>query len=158
MRSVLLGSFIQTLLAITISALLITFAGAGDHAKMINSGGEKIAISGYDTVAYFTVAKPMKGKPEFSASWQDVDWYFANSEHRDLFVASPARYAPQFGGFCAMAMTRGVVKTIDPQAWVIVDGRLYLNFSEDARDRFQHDPLGNIDSSEKNWAKLQPQN
>lgn len=158
MRSLLVGRSFKAILALMCGAFVITSASAGDQANVIYADAKKVAISGYDTVAYFTVAKALKGKPEFYASWQDVTWHFANGEHRDLFVADPAKYSPQFGGFCAMALTRGVVKTIDPEAWVIVDGRLYLNFSDDARKRFERDIRSNIEKSENNWAELQPQN
>lgn len=154
----LLGRLIMTLFACICCTFLITTASADGGAKKINTNASNVAILGYDTVAYFTLAKATKGKPEFNASWQDVTWHFASAENRELFVADPQHYAPKFGGFCAMALTRGVVKTIDPQAWVIVDGRLYLNFSDDARDRLEHDLHGNIERSERNWAELQARN
>ena len=76
---------------------------------------------------------PCKAVPEFAYSWQDAEWHFVTAEHRDLFANDPERYAPQFGGFCAMALTEDVVKVVDPEAWTIVDGKLYLNFSKKGR-------------------------
>ena len=138
-------------------AIGVTHAG-GDKA-LINADGEtRVAIRGYDTVAYFTESKPTKGSSDFSHSWRDVEWHFASAEHRDLFVSDPERYAPQYGGFCAMAMTQGTIKVIDPEAWTIVEGKLYLNFSMKGREFFREDLGGNIEKSNDHWARIKQEN
>lgn len=147
-----------TLSVALLSALLLVTAAAGDLQKSVNKGPDDVAILGYDTVAYFTEGRPIKGKPEFSHSWQDAKWHFASRRHRDLFAADPERYAPQFGGHCAMALTQDVVKVVDPEAWIISDGKLYLTFSMKGREKFRQDIPGNIKKSEDNWAKLHKQN
>ncbi|HSS65058.1 MAG TPA: YHS domain-containing (seleno)protein [Gammaproteobacteria bacterium] len=129
------------------------FAGQG----MVATGPGKVAIKGYDTVAYFTEGQPMKGKSEFAYSWNDAEWHFASAAHRDLFAADPERYAPQFGGFCAMGLSMDKKAVADPTAWTIVDGKLYLKFSEGARDRWRADKTGNIEKAEANWAKRRNQ-
>jgi len=93
----------------------------------------QLSISGYDPVAYFTDGKPIKGKAEFEYLWHKLKWRFASSGHRDLFVSSPSQYAPQYDGYCAMGVTNGEdahKDTVDPEAWAIVDGKLYLTHNQ----------------------------
>ena len=148
----MLHTFRHALLGVFITALMALPASAGD-GKRINAGADNVAISGYDTVAYFTEGQPTKGTHEFAFSWQDAQWRFANARNRDLFAAKPERYAPQFGGFCSMAMSRGEVKVIDPEAWAIVDGKLYLSFSKRGIRKFRRNPADNIKKAEAAWAK-----
>lgn len=146
----------RTLVGLLIAAVVAMPVIAGQ--KMVNTGPDKLAIKGYDTVAYFTEAQPTKGKPEFTFSWNDAQWYFANATHRDLFAANPDRYAPQFGGFCSMALTVGKVKDVDPEVWTIVEGKLYLNFNKNVRDKFRKNATENIKKAEENWTEAQKQN
>ena len=93
----------------------------------------KLSISGYDTVAYFTDGKPVQGKSEFEYLWHKLRWRFASGEHRDLFVKDPNRYAPQYDGYCAMGTSTEAEAhkdTVDPEAWAIVDGKLYLTHNQ----------------------------
>lgn len=85
-----------------------------------------MAIKGYDPVAYFTDGKPTPGQPEFQYQWDEHVWRFATAEHRDLFKADPVRYAPQFGNYCAMALSKGEIVVADPENWLINDGKLYV--------------------------------
>jgi YHS domain-containing protein len=96
----------------------VTRSAAGDEVPL--------AILGYDPVAYFTDGKPVRGRPEISYDWDDYRYRFSSVEHRELFKADPARYAPQFANFCAMALTRGDVVEANPDYWLISDGKLYL--------------------------------
>ena len=148
---------ICSLAGFLMSALMATHALAGDPQKMINTGPDNVAIKGYDTVAYFTEGQPMKGKPEFVYSWNDARWHFVNTTQRDLFAANPERYAPQFGGHCSMALSRDEVKVIDPEAWAIVDGKLYLSYSKPGIQKFRQNAAENIKKAEENWTKLQNQ-
>ena len=89
----------------------------------------KLSISGYDPVAYFTDGRPVQGKAEFEYVWRKLRWRFASGEHRDLFIKDPQRYAPQYDGYCAMGAADQAAAhkdTVDPEAWAIVDGKLYL--------------------------------
>ena len=158
MRPVPTGAVGKIALGVVLVALLVMPATAGDQQSMINTGEDNVAIRGYDMVAYFTEGRPMQGKPEFSHSWRDAEWHFASAAHRDQFAADPERYAPQFGGFCAMALTENVIKVVDPEAWTITDGKLYLNFSKKGRVKFRRDLQGNIEKSEDNWSQIQEQN
>jgi len=85
-----------------------------------------LILRGYDAVAYFTDGKPVKGEERYSYDWDEGRYYFASAEHRDRFAADPARYAPQFGGYCTGSMSRGVKNEGHPEAWVVVDGKLHV--------------------------------
>src|SRR5690349_11518942 len=88
------------------------------------------AINGYDPVGYFVESKPVKGKKEFSYRWKDSNWLFASAKNRDMFKADPEKYSPQFGGFCAYGVSDNHKAPTSPNAWTIVDGKLYLNYDE----------------------------
>ncbi len=118
-----------------------------------NATDEGVAISGYDTVAYFTVGESMKGSAEFQSSWQDATWYFSSAAHRDLFESDPEQYAPQFGGFCAAAMTYGTVVKADPEVWAIVDEMLYLNYDNYAKELFFENLAENVGKADVKWAQ-----
>jgi len=110
-----------------------------------------IAIAGADPVAYFTQGDYVPGEPAFSYEWGGATWQFASAEHRDLFIANPAQYAPQYGGFCAWAVSQGYTAAIDPNAWTIVDGKLYLNYDQRIQRRWSQDIPGNIAKADQNW-------
>ena len=93
----------------------------------------KIAINGYDPVAYFTAKKATEGKDAYAVEWNGATWRFASAENMKKFQAKPERYAPQFGGYCAYAVAQGSTATTDPDAWTITDDKLYLNFSKSVR-------------------------
>ena len=109
------------------TATLGAQAVAGEVVNTGLFGG--VAIMGYDTVAYFTEGQPIKGSPAFSYEWLGTPWHFANADHRDLFAADPARYAPQYGGYCTLGvgLDSHAAENIDPErAWRIIDGKLYF--------------------------------
>lgn len=112
------------------------------------------AIRGYDPVAYFTDEKPVKGNPAHTVTYQGATWHFASAANRDLFAADPAKYAPQYGGYCAWAVANNYTATTEPDAWSIKDGKLYLNFSKFVRARWALDKDGNIASADRNWPGL----
>ena len=112
------------------------------------------AIEGVDPVAYFTEGKPVEGKSEFSHDWMDATWYFVSAENRDLFAADPDKYAPQYGGYCAWAVSQGYTAKIDPAAWEIVDDKLYLNYSKDVQAQWSQDIPGSIAKGDANWPKI----
>ena len=154
MREAAYSTVSKVIINILFVAGLVMPSFAGDSHKMLNVGPDGVAIKWYDTVAYFTENRPMKGSPEFVYSWREAKWYFAKAEHRDLFAADPVRYAPQFGGFCANGMSVGMVVAADPEAWTIVDGKLYIKFNEGARDRWRQDKAQKIERANKIWADL----
>ena len=122
--------------------------------KPVNTTFFGVAIKGYDAVAYFTDAKPVEGSSDFTSEWNGATWRFASAAHRDLFKGSPDKYAPQYGGYCAWAVSQGYTANIDPAAWAIVDGKLYLNYSREVQKTWQGDVPGNITKADANWPKL----
>jgi YHS domain-containing protein len=131
------------------------FAATAAAAGVVNSSFlGSVAIEGTDPVAYFTEGKPIAGSSEFEHEWMGATWRFASAENRDLFAADPEKYAPQYGGYCAWAVSQGYTAKIDPEAWSIVDDRLYLNYSKDVRTQWSEDIPGNITKGDANWPKL----
>jgi len=122
--------------------------------KPVNTTFLGVAIKGYDPVAYFTDGRPEKGDSDYACEWNGAEWRFASAAHRDLFKADPAKYAPQYGGYCAWAVSRGYTAGIDPDAWKIVNGRLYLNYSMKVQKQWAEDIPGNISKAEENWPKI----
>lgn len=112
------------------------------------------AIDGTDPVAYFTVGKPVEGSSDFTHEWNDATWRFASAENRDLFAANPEKYAPQYGGYCAWAVSQGYTASTDPEAWKIVDGKLYLNYSKSVQSTWEQDVPGNISAADVNWPSV----
>ncbi|GAB2693718.1 YHS domain-containing (seleno)protein [Aliiglaciecola aliphaticivorans] len=114
-------------LIFAITSLFITTAKASDP---IETGFfNNHAIYGYDTVAYFTQNKPVKGNKQITYDWRGAQWHFSTEEHKAMFVANPEKYAPQYGGYCAYAMADGNLVGIDENAFTIVGEKLYLNYS-----------------------------
>ncbi len=109
------------------------------------------AIRGYDAVAYFTESKPVRGNKDYVVEWNGARWYFASAENRDRFEADPNKYAPQYGGYCAWAVANGYTASTDPDAWRIVGGKLYLNYSLGVQEQWSQDIPGNIGKADKNW-------
>ncbi|MFT5355599.1 MAG: YHS domain-containing protein [Polyangiales bacterium] len=122
----------------------------------INTNSSNRAIGGYDVVAYFTNRQPTRGLEEFRHSYAGATWLFTSAENRDQFAARPQRYAPQYGGYCAYAMAQGRRVRIDPRAWSIVRGKLYLNYSLQIRTTWSEDRAQHIESANENWLGLRP--
>jgi YHS domain-containing protein len=115
-----------------------------------------LALQGYDVVAYFTEGGAQRGRAEHAAEWNDQTWHFTSASHRAAFVADPSRYAPQYGGYCAWAVARNYLAPVDPTAWAVVDGKLYLNFDARIQRRWARDPAGFIARANGNWPALRP--
>jgi YHS domain-containing protein len=111
------------------------------------------AIRGYDPVAYFSERRPVKGQPEFTHQYAGATWYFANQTNRDLFADDPESYVPQYGGYCAYAMSKGYIASTDPEAWTIHDNKLYLNYSLSVRESWLEDVPGNVRKADGHWAE-----
>lgn len=101
---------------------------------LVNTSGDNLAIHGYDPVSYFVQGQPRQGLARYKALWQGAEWHFATEANRQRFLSDPERYAPRYGGFCAYAASYGQIADIDPNAWSIIDGRLYLNYSKRVRE------------------------
>lgn len=125
-------------------------AGAGERAHP----EDDIAIGGYDPVAYFTEGRPVRGSAEHAHEWQDRTWHFSTSEHLEAFAGEPRRYAPRYGGFCAGAMALGWRAPVDPEAFAIIDGRLYLAFHRDGIEDFEENAERDVPRADANWERL----
>ncbi len=126
-------------------------APAQKSAVFVDDG---VAIHGYDAVAYFTQSKPVKGESKFSFKWNGANWYFASQQDLDLFKANPAKYAPQYGGYCAYGVSQEHKAPTKPEAWTIVNGKLYLNYNNDVRATWQKGQSSYIIKADENWAGI----
>jgi len=112
------------------------------------------AIRGYDPVAYFIMGKPVKGSKQFSVSYKGADWNFSSKQNAELFKANPGRYAPQYGGYCAYGLADGHKAPTDPDAWTIVNGKLYLNYDKDVQGLWTKKQKEYIITADKNWPSV----
>ena len=124
------------------------------NRPQIYKGNNNVAVNGYDVVGYFTEGTHLQGQPEFSADSMGATWQFASAENRDLFIATPEAYAPQYGGHCAYAASKGALASSVPEAWTIFEGKLYLNYSLGVRDLWRQDIAGNIALADGFWPSL----
>ncbi len=114
-----------------------------------------VAIKGYDPVAFHRDGKPVIGSGEYEVKWKDAKWRFASAENRDLFKDDPDKYAPRYGGYCAWAVAEGYTAGVDPEnAWSIVDGRLYLNYNAEIKQKWEKDIPGFIKKADANWPSV----
>ena len=137
--------------SLTLVFLLITLPGFAIDPIFETAG---VAIAGYDPVAYFTYSKPVEGSKEHTFDWKGASWRFASAEHRAAFAKNPDRYAPQYGGYCAFGVSRGYAVKVDPTAWKIVDGKLYLNYDHDVQAEWSKDAAGYIRKADVHWPKV----
>lgn len=122
--------------------------------KVNKSFWSGVAIEGYDPVAYFVEGKPREGKKEHSTEWKGATWRFSSAENLAAFQAEPKKYAPKYGGYCAWAVCQGTTAGIDPAAWKIVDGRLYLNYNASIQEKWEKVQPDCIATADKNWVGL----
>ena len=138
-------------IAVCVIAAGIGAVGVAKQQSPVNVSRGQLALQGHDPVAYWTSGQPTKGSTSFEHRWNDAVWRFSTAANRDQFAKDPARYAPEFGGYCAYAVSRGYTADIDPNAWRIVDDRLYLNYSKRVQRLWEEDVPGNIAKGRKNW-------
>ena len=143
MQKILLGAIASAILLI-----------AKDPVTPVNRGSSGLAVKGYDVVAYFEDGRPVKGSPQFTHEWMGAKWQFSSSERRDRFAASPEKYTPQYGGYCAWAVGHNYTADTDPDAWRIVDGKLYLNYSKGVQSKWEQDRAKWIGDADRNWPGL----
>ena len=116
---------------------------------------EGLALKGYDPVSYFTEGKPEIGSIEFEAEWKGARWHFASAQNRESFLSAPEKYAPQYGGYCSWAVAHGYTAKGDPEAWKIVDGKLYINYDQGVKQKWEQDISGHISKGDENWLLFQ---
>ena len=113
-----------------------------------------IAIKGYDPVAYFLQQKPVEGKDEFSYDWSGSKWKFASQADMDSFKMAPQKYCPQYGGYCAYGLSENHKSPADPNAWTIIDNKLYLNYNRQVKEMWMKNSATRIEAADKNWPAL----
>ena len=143
---------VKNLAAALVFAASTASALAGDFYEK-----EGAAIKGYDPVAYFTDHKPVKGSPAYKAEYGGSVFHFVSQANRDAFAANPAKYAPQYNGFCAFGTAGGYKAAIDPAAFTIVNNKLYLNYNQDVRKKWSADIPGFVAKADKNWPAVAKQ-
>jgi YHS domain-containing protein len=135
-------------------ALTVVAAGAAAGEFFEKNG---VALRGYDPVAYFKAGQPTKGTAEYRAEYKGSTFHFASQANRDAFVAEPTKYAPQYGGYCAYGTAGGYKAAIDPSAFTVVEGKLYLNYNRDVQKEWSKDVPGFIAKADKRWPTVSTQ-
>ena len=147
-------------IALGISALLFSTAVRAAEAPintLKNSafgGKTDTAINGYDSVAYFTVGKPVKGQDGLTTVWMGAKWKFSSQANLDLFKSNPEKYSPQYGGYCAYGVTQGNLVKVEPEQFTLRDGKLYLNYDADVQAKWLKDPAGYIKDADAKFQGL----
>lgn len=150
-RRVLCG----TAVALGFGSLARTALAFDEKSKAdINVDAKGVALRGFDPVSYQTAAKPVMGAPSFTATHDGAIYQFASAASRDAFKANPARYAPAYGGFCAMGVAMGRKLDGDPSLYRVVDNRLYLNVNSAVQTRWVQDIPGNVKAAQAKWPSL----
>lgn len=138
-----------------LAAGLVLAGAVGEKVRPVNVDKTGVALHGYDAVSYFENGAPLKGKPDYAYVWMGATWRFASDADRQKFVADKARYAPQFGGYCAKAVSENHTADVDPLAFRVVEGKLYLNYDTSVQKLWEKDIPGRIANAEKYWPNLQ---
>ena len=144
-----------------VAALSGVWSGSAEAGARVNTGYfGGVAIMGYDPVAYFTEGRAVKGSPEFKHEFLGETWHFASAAHRDAFAADPVAYAPQYGGYCAAEIlyadvSSGITTNVEPRAWRIIDGKLYLFYDRGYAEIFEKDAKELVAKADGNWPKVE---
>lgn len=136
------------------AAFLSPVAAIAKTAPVYTGVFSNVALSGYDAVAYFTVGHPVEGSAQYKVNYNGAEWHFSSAANRDAFRANPARFAPQYGGYCAWAVGHNYTASGDPKVWRIVGGKLYLNYNREIGQKWAQDIPGYIRSGDANWPGL----
>lgn len=132
----------------------LVLAASAPAQTLVNTDRSGLALQGYDPVSYFTDNAATEGSADITSTSGGATYRFASAEHKQMFDADPFKYTPQFGGYCAYAVSRGDTASIDPEAFQIVDGRLLLQYSKSILATFNKDTSANLSKADANWPKL----
>ncbi|MFL5167070.1 MAG: YHS domain-containing (seleno)protein [Microvirga sp.] len=141
-------------LALAAFVLAPTLIEAASQSPVNVLAGGRVAIHGYDPVAYFVEGGPRKGRSELAVERNGARWLFSSAANRAQFEADPERYLPAYGGYCAYGVAQGYLVKVDPEAWTIVDGRLYLNYDRSISETWRKDVPGYVHKADGNWPRL----
>jgi YHS domain-containing protein len=142
---------LTTLFAAALSFVVMALPASARDADVYTGIFSSLAVGGYDAVAYFKENRPVKGKAEFSMQYKGATWQFASADNLNAFKANPPAYAPQYGGYCAWAVSQNYTASGDPLVWKIVNGRLFLNYDQSVQATWEKDIPGFIAKADKNW-------
>lgn len=137
------------------AAVVVAACGKMTGVEKVNKTGDGTALGGFDAVAYFTVSSAVEGNPKYQFVWNGAKWLFSSPENLEKFKHAPETYAPQFGGYCSYAVSQGYTADGDPEAWKIVDGKLFLNYNQEAKQKWEKDQEHLIKEGDKNWVEFQ---
>jgi YHS domain-containing protein len=132
-------------------ALAVSACTTAPPATTVNTDASGSALKGYDAVAYFTVNNAVKGDPRYEYVWNGAKWYFSSEENMTKFRERPEDFAPQFGGYCSYAVSEGYTADGDPEAWKVVEGKLYLNYNRSVKQKWEQNQTERIEKGKKNW-------
>jgi YHS domain-containing protein len=143
----------RSILTATFAAIAMLSAGAASarESEVYTGTFSSLAVGGYDPVAYFAMGKPVQGATQFSTEYKGATWRFASQQNLDAFKANPTAYAPQYGGYCAWAVSQGYTASGDPRYWRVVNGKLYLNYDASVQATWEKDIPGFIAKADRNW-------
>jgi YHS domain-containing protein len=141
----------RQIFVICLLSLFVTAAAVADPPIAAVNTEHGLAVKGYDPVSYFTTGKPTPGLAEFSITYREAAYRFSSAENRDRFIAMPEKFVPQYGGYCALAMSLNKIADIEPDQWAIVNDKLYLNNGFIAQSLWSLDKSGNIVRGDQNW-------
>jgi hypothetical protein len=141
-------------LTTVLGTIAIIGLSAASPVDPVNKDRKGIALKGYDAVAYFQQGVPVKGSPDFRHEWNGATWHFATATARDTFKASPEKFAPQYGGYCSWAVSNNYTADADPEAWKIVNGRLYVNYNKSVQKKWEPEAAQRISDADRNWPGL----
>jgi hypothetical protein len=138
------------------AGLAVFNGGAAQAASpAIFTPGSGLALDGYDTLAFFTLGRPVRGDARFETVWQGARWRFSTQDHLNCFLAEPARFAPQYGGYCAWAVgAQNALAPGDARYWRVVDGKLYVNYDAGVQRQWVRDIPGFILAADRNWPAI----
>ncbi|MBL8544662.1 MAG: YHS domain-containing protein [Hyphomonadaceae bacterium] len=141
--------------AIALGSLTMIAAPAyAEQAPVYTGPLSRVAVGGYDPVAYFTDGRAVRGVEQYRTTYQGYEYRFASAAHLAAFRADPARYLPQYGGYCAWAVSQGYTAPGNPNNWRVVDGRLYFNYNGEIQQRWEQDIPGHIREADTNWPRV----
>ena len=135
-------------------AAALAACGRTETAIKLNTDNSGLALRGFDAVAYFAVDNAVKGDAKYGYVWNGAKWLFSSEENMKKFQASPESYAPQFGGYCSFAVSEGYTADADPEAWKVVDGKLYMNYNKQVKQKWEQNEHERIMKGLENWKEL----
>ena len=140
---------------ILLAGLLAASCASLSGVEKVNKAADGLALRGFDAVAYFTAESAAKGNPQYEFVWNGAKWLFSSADNLEKFRQNPEKYAPQFGGFCSYAVSHGYTADGDPEAWKVVDGKLYLNYNRKVQEMWEQNQEQFIRDGQKNWAEFE---